>query len=108
ILEVSSKIEDLPLTVAKIKEANINPMLIAINDMAEPESILAALRAGFQEYLFPPLLGTLRRALERRSEERDKFREGTRKGRVIAFLSAKGGCGATTLACHTAMEIQKL
>ncbi len=108
ILDVSSLIDHLPETVNKIKEAGVTPMLIALNDSADPESILAALRAGFQEYLFPPLLGNLRRALERRSEERDHFREGSHKGRVVGFLSAKGGCGATTLACHTAVEIQKL
>ena len=108
VLDVSSMIDHLPETVAKIKETGITPMLIALNDSADPESILATLRAGFQEYLFPPLHGNLRRALERRSEERDHFREGSRKGKVIGFLSAKGGCGATTLACHTAIEIQKL
>ncbi len=108
VLDVSALIDHLPETVAKIKAANVNPMLIALNDSADPESILAALRAGFHEYLFPPLHGNLRRALERRSEERDHFREGSRKGRVIGFLSAKGGCGATTIACHTAIEIQKL
>jgi pilus assembly protein CpaE len=108
ILDVSSLIDHLPETVNRIKESGISPMLIALNDSANPESILAALRAGFHEYLFPPLHGSLRRALERRSEERDHFREGSRKGRVIGFLSAKGGCGATTLACHTAVEIQKL
>jgi pilus assembly protein CpaE len=108
ILEVSSLIDHLPETVSRIKDAGVNPMLIALNDVADPESILAALRAGFHEYLFPPLMGSLRSALERRSDERDRFNEGTRKGRVVAFMSAKGGCGATTLACHTAMEIQKL
>ena len=108
ILDVSSLIDRLPETVNRIKESGITPMLIALNDSADPESILATLRAGFHEYLFPPLHGSLRRALERRSEERDRFHEGTRKGRVIGFLSAKGGCGATTLACHTAIEIQKL
>jgi pilus assembly protein CpaE len=108
ILDVSSLIDHLPETVNKIKETGISPMLIALNSSADPESILATLRAGFHEYLFPPLHGNLRRALERRSEERDHFREGARKGRVIGFLSAKGGCGATTLACHTAIEIQKL
>ncbi len=108
VLDVSTLVDHLPETVAKIKATNLSPMLIALNESADPESILAALRAGFHEYLFPPLHGNLRRALERRSEERDHFREGSRKGRVIGFLSAKGGCGATTLACHTAIEIQKL
>ena len=108
IFEVSTLVDRLPETVARIREAGVNPMLIALNDVADPESILAALRAGFHEYLYPPLIGGLRSALERRSEERDRFNEGTRKGRVVAFLSSKGGCGATTLACHTAVEIQKL
>jgi pilus assembly protein CpaE len=108
ILDVSSLVDHLPETVNRIKESGISPMLIALNDSADPESILAALRAGFHEYLFPPLNANLRRALERRSEERDHFREGSHKGRVVGFLSAKGGCGATTLACHTAVEIQKL
>ena len=108
ILDVSSLIDHLPETVSRIRESGLNPMLIAVNDIADPESILAALRAGFQEYLFPPLNGNLRRALERRSEERDQMREGARKGRIVAFLSAKGGCGATTLACHATMDLQRL
>jgi pilus assembly protein CpaE len=108
ILDVGSLVDQLPETLNKIKSTGVTPMLIALNQSADPESILAALRAGFHEYLFPPLHGSLRRALERRSEERDHFREGSRKGRVVGFLSAKGGCGATTLACHAAIEIQKL
>lgn len=108
ILDVTNLIGELPETVARIKEAGVNPMIIALHSSAEPDSILAALRAGVHEFLFPPLHGNLRRALERRSEERDRFREGVHKGRVIGFLSAKGGCGATTLACHTAMELQRL
>ena len=108
ILDVSNLNDNLPATVDKIKDSGVSPMLIALNDMADPESILGALRAGFHEYLFPPLSGSLRRALERRSEERERVRDGARTGRVVGFVSAKGGCGATTLACHTSMEIQRL
>jgi pilus assembly protein CpaE len=109
ILDVGSLIDHLPETVSRIRESGVNPMLIALNDSADPEAILAALRAGFQEYLFPPLKDNLRRALQKRAEERDQMRDGgTRKGRIVGFLSAKGGCGATTLACHTAMDIQRL
>lgn len=108
ILDVTKLIPELPETVQRIKDSGVNPMIIALHATAEPDSILAALRAGVQEFLYPPLLGNLRRALERRSEERDRFREGAHKGRVVGFLSAKGGCGSTTLACHTAMELQRL
>jgi pilus assembly protein CpaE len=29
------------------------------------------------------------------------------KGKVVGFLSSKGGCGATTIACHVAVELQR-
>src|SRR3989442_4340335 len=62
--------------------------------------------AGTNECIFPALEGNLRAALERKSEERSLSRAGVRgKGKTIAFLSAKGGCGATTIACHIAVEL---
>ena len=53
------------------------------------------MRAGVNEYLFPPLQEPLRRALERRSVERSRRRDGSSKGsgKSLAFMSAKGGCG---------------
>ena len=55
----------------------------------------------------PPLEETLRRALEKRSAERSRRRDGGAKGarQGFAFFSAKGGCGATTLVCHVAAEL---
>ena len=48
----------------------------------------------------------LRRALERRSRERGRGAGRPAKaGKAFGFLSAKGGCGATTLACHVAAEL---
>jgi pilus assembly protein CpaE len=69
------------------------------------------MRAGASEYLYPPLKGTLMEAFERLSADHDlRTRRASeiQKGRVFGFLSAKGGCGATTLACHTAVEIQSV
>ncbi len=82
-------------------------MIVAINNSADADSILSALRAGINEYLFPPLREPLRKALEKRSAERSRRREGGAKGNGKSFglLSAKGGCGATTLACHVAAEL---
>jgi pilus assembly protein CpaE len=80
--------------------------VIVLHTSAEPEKILAALRAGANEYIFPPLQANLRAALELKSAERTQTCAGVRgKGKTIAFLSAKGGCGATTLACHVAVEL---
>ena len=41
--------------------------------------------------------------------ERRSTVESLRRGaRIIGFISAKGGCGATTVACHTAVELPRL
>jgi pilus assembly protein CpaE len=85
-------------------------MVVALNDVSEADSILASLRAGINEYLFPPLQDSLRKALEKRSAEsshgRDSGKQGA--GKAFGFFSAKGGCGATTLACHVAAELGHL
>jgi pilus assembly protein CpaE len=82
-------------------------MIVALNTTADAEAILSSLRAGINEYLFPPLHETLRKALEKRSAERSRRREGGGKagGKSFAFFSAKGGCGATTVVCHVAAEL---
>src|SRR5207244_7833376 len=77
---------------------------------ADPEAIVNSMRAGVNEYLFPPLQEPPRRALERRSVERSRRRDGSAKGsgKSLAFMSAKGGCGATTIICHVAAELGRL
>ena len=66
------------------------------------------MRAGASEFLFPPFENELRDAIERRIVEQRRSREaGGRQGRVVGFLSAKGGCGASTVVCHVAAELQR-
>src|SRR5207253_1969624 len=106
IIEVTKLRDPMEHVVSRIKASSVDPMVIALHPTAEPEMILGALRAGAHEFLHPPLAENLRQALERKSLERNKTRQLSRsKGNVIGFLSAKGGCGATTIACHTAAEL---
>ncbi len=106
ILEVMKLREPMEHVVARIKAGSMDPMVIALHNTGEPELILSALRAGAHEFLHPPLKANLQQALERKSLERKKTKERLPpKGKVIGFLSAKGGCGATTIACHTAAEL---
>jgi len=82
-------------------------MIIALNNSAAADSILSSLRAGINEYLYPPLKESLKKALEKRSMERSRRRESGVKGngKSFGFLSAKGGCGATTIVSHVAAEL---
>ena len=47
-------------------------------------------------------------ALERSGNARRNATQSIRRGgHTIGFMSAKGGCGATTIACHTAVVFQQ-
>jgi len=107
LLDITSCREPLDGLVAAIRTATGDSMIVALNTVADSEAILTSLRAGINEYVFPPLAGPLRKALEKRSSERSRRRDGGVKGaaKAFAFFSAKGGCGATTLICHVAAEL---
>jgi pilus assembly protein CpaE len=110
LVDISGWKEPLEGLVSSIRSAAGDPMIIALNTHAQAESILLSMRAGINEYLYPPLQEPLRRALEKRSAERSRRNSGGAKGsgKAVAFLSAKGGCGATTLVCHVAAELGRL
>jgi pilus assembly protein CpaE len=110
LVDISNWKNPLEGLVTSIRNAIGDPMIIALNTSADPEAILSSLRAGINEYLFPPLRDPLRKTLEKRSAERSRRRDGGAKGagKSFAFLSAKGGCGATTIVCHVAAELGRL
>ena len=107
LIDISGWREPLESLITSIRGAIGDPMIIALNTTADPDSILASMRAGINEYLYPPLREPLKRALERRSAERSRRRDAGAKagGKSFAFFSAKGGCGATTLITHVAAEL---
>jgi len=101
----------LPLedAVRGVRAALPDCMLVTLDITAQPETILAAMRAGANEFLYLPLGNNLRNAVERRAEVRPRPRESSRpSGKALGFLSAKGGCGASTIACHLAAELGRV
>ena len=107
LVDISGWKEPLETLVSSIRSAIGDPMVIALNTSAEADAILSVLRAGINEYLFPPLQEPLKKALEKRSAERSRRRSDGVKGggKAFGFMSAKGGCGATTLVTHVAAEL---
>jgi pilus assembly protein CpaE len=94
--------------ITQIKATPASPLVVALHKSADPETILSTIHAGADEYLYPPFSASLSRALERMSG-RSKQRQNVSStgGRILGFFSAKGGCGATTIACHTAVELAR-
>jgi pilus assembly protein CpaE len=93
--------------IRQLKATSSAPRVVIVSTRADPESILAAVRAGASEYVYPPLERPLVDALERLSEEIEasKTKGAKASGRTIGVVSVKGGCGATTIACLAAAEL---
>jgi len=95
-------------SIRRIKSISCSPAVFALATDAKPETILAAMRAGASEFLYPPFAEHLAPALERVGAEQKRSSPVLRRGgRTIGFVSAKGGCGATTVVCHTAVELPR-
>ena len=105
VVEIGMLGAALPDAIRALQGMSGEMMIAAVHSSAEPEMILSAMRAGVHEYLHPPLQANLRAALERKSTERLRRRESRPGGKVFGFFSAKGGCGATTIACHVGVEL---
>jgi len=109
LLDITRLKEPLEDLVKRLRSTSSQPAVFALSATAQPDLILTALRAGVSEFLYPPIAEPLKAALERLGEARQKASEKVlRGGRTMGFLSAKGGCGATTIACHVAKELARM
>jgi Flp pilus assembly CpaE family ATPase len=93
---------DASVAVARIANLDFAPCVVAVSDRGNPEIILNAMRAGAVEFMYPPFEPGFEAVL-RSVVTAPRFQPATpAAGKVIGFASVKGGCGATTLACHSA------
>ncbi|MFB3920857.1 MAG: CpaE family protein [Terriglobia bacterium] len=92
-------------TAERIHETLSGTVIFAVSAKSQSDLIIAAMRCGCTEYLLKPLdrdalLEGLARVGGRRKDKREQA-----AGKVLAFLAAKGGTGATTLATHLAAHL---
>ena len=87
--------------ISKLKELNACPTIVALHRAPTVDIVVAALRAGANEFLQSPTPESIRDVLKR---AHDRIAAHPR-GKAIAVISAKGGCGSTTIACHSAVTI---
>jgi len=106
IFDLSQQLEEV---IGRIRAISPAPVVV-VHHMADAETILGAVRAGAKEYVYPPLGPSLQKALERLAADSQVRQQAAKEisGSVLGFLSAKGGCGATTIACHLAVELQRV
>jgi pilus assembly protein CpaE len=107
LIDLAQLPEDLPRVIAEVRATAPQPFVIVVHPDANPESILFAIRSGAREFLHSPVRETLFQALERLASEREKQSGVPLRGsKIVGYLSAKGGCGATSLACHAAAFLE--
>jgi pilus assembly protein CpaE len=81
--------------------------VIVYSSQADPDLLIRCMRAGSREYLTTPfepgeMSDALVRASLLRTVEKAPKKTG---GKLLVFLSAKGGSGVTTLACNYAVSL---
>jgi len=106
LLDVGYVPTDLAIAIRQVKLQAPRTKIVALHAVDDPKIILAAMRAGANEFLHPPFEESLTLALDRILNSTDVDVAPASRGKIIGFLSAKGGCGSTTLACHIAWELQ--
>jgi len=81
--------------------------VIVYSEQKDPSLLLKCMRVGAREFLTIPFApGAMAEALVRTSALRVALRPPKKaSGRLLVFLSAKGGSGATTLACNFAVSL---
>jgi pilus assembly protein CpaE len=109
LLELDAELEDAEAAVQDIKSILPDCRVLGVGNSADPQVILGAFRVGCTDYLYPPLGRSLVTALGKISAEvSTEGKPSAPGGLIFGFLSAKGGCGATTIACHVAAEMRRI
>lgn len=98
---------DIFSRVAKLRGAYGNAALFVVSANTKPEFIVSLMKAGVSQYLVLPLNPKV--LLDSVEEVRVKLASAGEiaKGAVYAFISSKGGLGATVIAVNTAAAMAR-
>lgn len=104
IVDVGDPNRSLEL-IREVRESFPMAVPIAADITSRADSILGAMRAGAAEYLSPPFDPNQLREIFRERAKRESAKKP--KGRVLCFMPAQGGNGASTVALHVADAVSR-
>jgi pilus assembly protein CpaE len=93
--------------IGDVRRGDETPLVVAVHQTADPAEMISALRAGASEFLSVPVKPAIYEAMERIGvllESRSNAQ--VESGKIAGVLSAKGGCGATSVACYLSAALQ--
>jgi pilus assembly protein CpaE len=90
-----------------VRHGEETPLIVAVHPVAEPSEMISALRAGASEFLSLPVKPAIYEAMDRIGALLESRRSATaEQAKITGILSAKGGCGATSIACHLSAALR--
>jgi pilus assembly protein CpaE len=110
LIDVSTDLAQAGDLIEAISGLGMPVPVIALHTANEAAALLECLRAGAVEFLCAPFTPELQRqaGARVRSLLPGDPREQVKRGRLVAFASAKPGSGASTLAAHTAFALHEV
>ncbi|MEO7650810.1 MAG: hypothetical protein ABIZ80_10110 [Bryobacteraceae bacterium] len=108
-ISVQSPLEAYELA-RRIEAQTPGTQIVAISRTVDPNTLLEAMRAGIREFLSPPFEPTAVRETLVRLDEAIEQRPPAIEisDSVFAFLPAKAGSGATTIAVNTGLALSRM
>ncbi len=111
VVFISIETRQQALDTAKLIEDQARgTQVVAINRTCDPPTLLETMRAGIREFLAPPFdQQVLQESLQRVEDLiRQNPPEFETTDSVFAFLPAKAGAGATTIAVNTSLALSRM
>ncbi len=103
VIDLAKPTEALRI-IRRLKASDLEVLVIAVDSYHRLSSIVAAKRAGVWAYLMPPY--NLRQLVEQLQEGKIGGKKEA-KSRLISFIPAQGGNGASTVSLHVADAIAR-
>lgn len=100
--------ETLEQIIQRIRQVSPRSGIAVASRRPETQLVVDCMHAGANEFVVPPFEDSVRVVIERATAlaiSRDA--RGRAPGKVIGFVSAKGGCGATSIAAHVAAALEQ-
>lgn len=92
--------------IKQLKESNSGLTVIAMSQQTEGQIVLAAMRAGIEEYLIKPLnVEEFTQAVTRLAGSSPRTRE---PGKLISVMGSSGGVGCTAISTNLGVELTEL
>ena len=105
-LDVGTNQQEALKLLGTLRKASIP--VIALHTSNDPVLILSCLREGAGEFLWLPDGADQFAEAIHRITRRGRARNGRFRGEVLCFMPGKGACGATTIACNVAFQLQSI